>query len=64
MLEHSRTSTGNKELTDINKVAHEYLRLSYHGLRVKDKAFNTEIKSDFDESIGSINVVPQDIGEC
>jgi signal transduction histidine kinase/ligand-binding sensor domain-containing protein len=62
MLEHSRTSTGNKELTDINKLAHEFLRLTYHGLRVKNKAFDTQIRSDFDESIGSINVVPQDIG--
>jgi two-component system NtrC family sensor kinase len=62
MLEHSRTSTGKKEPTDINKLADEYLRLSYHGLRAKDKSFNTEIKMDLDESIGKINVVPQDIG--
>jgi len=62
MLEHSRTSTGQKELTDINKLADEYLRLSYHGLRAKDKSFNTEIKTQFDESIGNINIIPQDIG--
>ncbi len=62
MLEHSRTSTGIKEPTDINKLADEYLRLSYHGLRAKDKTFNAEIKTDFDESIGKINIVPQDIG--
>src|SRR5437763_11311884 len=62
MLQHSRASTGKKEPTDINALADEYLRLSYHGLRAKDKSFNATLKTDFDESIGKINVVPQDIG--
>jgi signal transduction histidine kinase len=62
MLQHSRANTGKKEPTDINALADEYLRLSYHGMRAKDKSFNAEIKTDFDESIGKINVVPQDIG--
>jgi signal transduction histidine kinase len=62
MLQHSRVSTGKKEPTDINALADEYLRLSYHGMRAKDKSFNAEIKTDFDASIGKINVVPQDIG--
>ena len=62
MLQHSRASTGKKELTDINALADEYLRLSYHGIRAKDKDFNVEIKTEFDESIGKIEVVPQDIG--
>jgi signal transduction histidine kinase len=62
MLQHSRANSGQKELTDINKLADEYLRLSYHGIRVRDKTFNVEIKRDFDETIGKINVVPQDIG--
>ena len=62
MLEHSKTSTGKKELTDINKLANEYLRLAYHGLRAKDKSFNAEIKTEFDESIEKVNVVQQDIG--
>ena len=62
MLEHSKASTGRKEPTDINKLADEYLRLAYHGLRAKDKSFNAEIKTGFDESIGKINVIPQDIG--
>jgi signal transduction histidine kinase len=62
MLQHSRSSTGQKELTDINKIADEYLRLSYHGMRAKDKSFNAEFKTDFDETVGKINVVPQDIG--
>jgi signal transduction histidine kinase len=62
MLQHSRASTGKKEPTDINALADEYLRLSYHGMRAKDKTFNAEIKTDFDNSIGKINVVPQDIG--
>jgi signal transduction histidine kinase len=62
MLQHSRASTGKKEPTDINALADEYLRLSYHGMRAKDKNFNATIKTDFDNSIGKINVVPQDIG--
>ena len=62
MLEHSKASTGIKEPTDINKLANEYLRLAYHGLKAKDKNFNAAIKTDFDNTIGKINVVPQDIG--
>ncbi|HEY5463048.1 MAG TPA: ATP-binding protein [Hanamia sp.] len=62
MLQHSRTSTGVKEPTDINALADEYLRLSYHGLRAKDKEFNATMKTDFDETIGKINIIPQDIG--
>ena len=62
MLQHSRISTGVKESTDINGLCDEYLRLSYHGLRAKDKSFNATIKTDFDESIGKIQIIPQDIG--
>src|SRR5688572_28926424 len=62
MLQHSRSSTTKKEPTDINALADEYLRLSYHGLRAKDKTFNAEIKTDFDESVGRINIIPQDLG--
>ncbi len=62
MLQHSRTNSGTKEPTDINALADEYLRLAYHGLRAKDKSFNATLKTDFDESIGMINVIPQDIG--
>src|SRR6266498_3795423 len=62
MLQHSRVSTGQKELTDINALADEYLRLSYHGLRAKDKNFNATLQTDFDKSIGKLNIVPQDIG--
>jgi signal transduction histidine kinase len=62
MLEHSRTSRGEKQPTDINALADEYLRLSYHGLRAKDKDFNATIETDFDESIGKIELVAQDIG--
>jgi two-component system, NtrC family, sensor kinase len=62
MLQHSRTSNGRKEPTDINALADEYLRLSYHGLRAKDKSFNAEFKTDFDPSLPKINVIPQDIG--
>lgn len=63
MLQHSRSSSISvKEPTDINALADEYLRLAYHGLRAKDKSFNAKMKTDFDESIGKINIVPQDIG--
>jgi signal transduction histidine kinase/ligand-binding sensor domain-containing protein len=62
MLQHSRTSTGKKELTDINILADEYLRLSYHGLRAKDKTFNADFKTVLDPDLPKINVIPQDIG--
>ena len=63
MLQHSRaSSTSNKEPTDINKLADEYLRLAYHGLRAKDKTFNAAMVTDYDETIGNINIIPQDIG--
>jgi signal transduction histidine kinase len=62
MLQHSRTSSGVKEPTDINALADEYLRLAYHGLRVKDKSFNADFKTDFDPNLPKINVIPQDIG--
>jgi signal transduction histidine kinase len=62
MLQHSRTTSSQKAPTDINALADEYLRLSYHGLRAKDKTFNSEIKTDFDNTIGKINIIPQDIG--
>ncbi len=62
MLQHSRTSTGIKEPTDVNALADEYLRLAYHGLRAKDKSFNATMKTDFDDSIGNINIIPQDMG--
>ena len=64
MLQHSRSSSAVKEPTDINKLADEYLRLAYHGLRAKDKSFNATLKTDFDESIGNINIIPQDIGRA
>ncbi len=62
MLQHSRSSTGQKEATDINALCDEYLRLSYHGLRAKDKSFNAILNTNFDESIGKINIIPQDMG--
>jgi len=62
MLQHSRSSSGVKEPTDINKLADEYLRLAYHGLRAKDKSFNATLKTDYDETLGNINIIPQDIG--
>jgi two-component system NtrC family sensor kinase len=64
MLQHSRSSTGKKEPTDLNALVDEYLRLSYHGLRAKDKTFNATMKTDFDESIGNINIIPQDMGRA
>jgi len=62
MLQHSRTSGNVKEQTNINALADEYLRLAYHGLRAKDKSFNVIMKTDFQENLGSINVIPQDVG--
>jgi len=62
MLQHSRSSNGIKQLTDINALADEYLRLAYHGMKAKDKSFNADFKTDFDESLPKINVIPQDIG--
>lgn len=62
MLYHSRRSSGNKEPTDINALIDEYLRLTYHGLRAKDKSFNAAMNADLDPSIKEINVMPQEIG--
>lgn len=62
MLQHSRASSGQKEPTDVNALADEFLRLAYHGLRAKDKSFNATLKTDLDENIGMIKVIPQDIG--
>lgn len=62
MLQHSRSSSGQKELTDINELADEYLRLAYHGLTAKDKSFNAAMKTDYDDSIGLIKIISQDIG--
>jgi signal transduction histidine kinase len=62
MLQHSSAGSGKKEPTDVNALADEYLRLAYHGLRAKDKSFNATMKTDFDETIGNINIIPQDIG--
>ena len=63
MLQHSRSSSGVKEPTDINALADEYLRLSYHGLRAKDKSFNATMETNYDESVGKINIISQDIGQ-
>ena len=62
MLLHSRSSSGTKELTDINVLVDEYLRLAYHGLRAKDKSFNAALETHLDDSIGKIEIVPQDFG--
>ena len=62
MLQHSRTSTGQKELTDINALADEYLRLAFHGLQAKDKTFNAKFETHLDSTLPKLNVIPQDIG--
>jgi signal transduction histidine kinase len=62
MLQHSRSSSGAKEPININTLCDEYLRLSYHGMRAKDKSFNATYQTDFDETIEKINIVPQEIG--
>lgn len=62
MLQHSRSSSGIKEPTNLNLLADEYFRLAYHGLRAKDKSFNSAMETDFDPKIGLVNFIPQDIG--
>jgi two-component system NtrC family sensor kinase len=62
MLQHSRISSGQKELTDLNGLCDEYLRLAYHGYRAKDKSFNAKVQTNFDPTIPKVNIVPQDIG--
>lgn len=62
MLQHARAGTGRKELTDINQLADEYLRLSFQGMRAKDKTFTANIETHFDTSLSTIRAVPQDIG--
>ncbi len=62
MLQHSRSGTGAKEPTDINKLVDEYLRLAYNGFRAKDKSFNATIKTDLDTSIEPITINGQDFG--
>jgi signal transduction histidine kinase len=62
MLQHSQSGSGVKESTDINALADEYLRLAYHGLKAKDNSFNATLKTDFDQTIGNINIIPHDMG--
>ncbi len=62
MLQHSQSGSGKLELTDINQLCDECLRLSYHGLRAKDKSFNAKFDTNFDANLEKINVVPQEIG--
>ncbi len=62
MLQHSRTNTGEKQETNLNVLADEFFKLSYHGLRAKDKSFNADMTTNFDENLPKINVVQQDIG--
>jgi signal transduction histidine kinase/ligand-binding sensor domain-containing protein len=62
MLQHSRVSTGQKELIDINQLVEEYLNLSYHGIRARDKNFNTSLERQYDETAGKINIIPQEMG--
>ncbi len=62
MLQHSRTGSGQKELTDINALTEEYLRLAFHGLRAKEKSFNAKFETSFDNTIGKVNIVWQDMG--
>jgi signal transduction histidine kinase len=62
MLLHSRISTGQKEITDLNALIDEYLNLAYHGLRANDKTFNAKFEAELDPNVGSLSIVPQDIG--
>ena len=62
MLQHSHSSAGEKQVTNLNSIADEFFKLSYHGLRAKDKSFNAELITKFDESLPKVYVIPQDIG--
>jgi signal transduction histidine kinase len=62
MLQHSRSHSGQKELTDINALTEEYLRLSYHGFRAKENSFKAIIHTKYDSEIGAIQAVSSDIG--
>ncbi len=62
MLQHSRASSGHKELTDLNALCDEYLRLAYHGYRAKDKSFHAKFETEFDPTLPKINTLPQDMG--
>src|SRR5262249_54420878 len=62
MLQHARSSSGQRESTDINVLADEYLRLAYQGFRARDKSFNAKFETNFDDTVGRVNIVPQDIG--
>ncbi len=62
MLQHSRSSNGAKGTHRYQCIGDEYVRLAFHGFRAKDKSFNATVKTDFDETIGNINIIPQDIG--
>lgn len=62
MLQHSSTRSGDKKSSNINALADEYLRLAFHGLRAKDNSFNVTLKTDYDKTIGKINIIPQEIG--
>jgi two-component system NtrC family sensor kinase len=62
MLQHSRTSSGQAEESDINALCDEYLRLSFHGMRAKDKSFNATLKTELDPTVGKIKIIPQDLG--
>lgn len=61
MLLHSRGNSGERSLVDINELLDQYLNLVYHGFRAKDKGFNITIEKNYDESIGKLNIIPQDI---
>lgn len=62
MLQHSRASTGEKQLTNLNVLADEFFKLSFHGLRAKDKSFNAEMVTRFDDNLPKVNIVQQDVG--
>ncbi|MCK9203701.1 MAG: ATP-binding protein [Bacteroidales bacterium] len=61
MLQHSRGRSGEFETVDINTLVAEYVNLAYHGMRAKDKSFNTSIKTQLDPVVGKASVVPQDL---
>ncbi len=61
MLQHSRGSGNARELVSLNALAEECIRLSYHGMRAKEKSFNAKMETNFDEETGMVEMVPGDI---
>ncbi len=62
MLQHSRSTTGSRELTDVNELVSEYVKLAFHAFSGKDNAIDVKLLTDFDPATGAMELAPQEIG--